>query len=68
MTLEPDSCVTCGDAAVVATVVEVRGHTAVVEVDGRREEVAVELVAPVARGEQLLCHAGIALERLEEER
>ncbi len=65
MTLHREGCVTCGDAAVEARVVEVRGDTAVVEAAGEREEVVVELVAPVAPGDVLLCHAGIALERLE---
>jgi len=60
----PESCITCGDVAVTARVVEVRGWTATVEVDGRREEVAIELVEPVLPGELLLCHAGIALERV----
>ena len=57
-------CLTCGDVAVEAAVVEVVGDTAVVEVEGRRERVAVELVAPVAVGEILLCHAGIAIRRV----
>jgi len=59
----PHECLTCGDVAVVATVVEVQGDTAVVEVDGSREEVGVELVAPVEPGERLVCHAGIAIAR-----
>ncbi len=57
-------CLTCGDVAVEARVVEVVGDTAVVEVEGRREHVAVELVAPVAAGEILLCHAGIAIRKV----
>lgn len=57
-------CLTCGDVAVEGRVVEVAGDTAVVEVGGRREQVAVELVAPVAAGEVLLCHAGIAIRKV----
>jgi hydrogenase maturation factor len=57
-------CLTCGDVAVEARVLEVGGDTALVEVDGRREAVAVELVAPVAAGDVLLCHAGIALRKV----
>ncbi len=67
------SCITCGDVAIVARVVELRGQSAVVECDppsrgagGAREEVAVELVAPVELGERLLCHAGVALERVDQ--
>lgn len=64
MRVEPERCLTCGDVAVAARVVEVAGSTAVVEADGSREQVAIELVEPVAPGELLLCHAGIAIEKL----
>jgi hydrogenase assembly chaperone HypC/HupF len=59
-----ETCHTCGDVAVEAQVVEVAGDTAVVEVEGTRESVAIELVAPVARGDVLLCHAGIAIRKV----
>ena len=65
MRLDPERCVTCGDVAVTAAVVAIEGATAIVERDGRRERVATELVEPVAVGDRLLCHAGIALERVE---
>lgn len=68
MTLDRDTCITCGDVAVTARVVEVRGQTATVELGDRREQVGIELVAPVAPGDVLLCHAGIAFETLEESR
>jgi D-sedoheptulose 7-phosphate isomerase len=58
-----EACITCGDVAVEATVVEVEGPRALVERDGLREEVAVELVPDVRPGDVLLCHAGVALER-----
>jgi len=64
VTLDPEHCVTCGDTAVAATVVQVDGLTATVDVDGSREVVALELVEPVTVGEVLLCHAGIALEKV----
>lgn len=64
MTPEPTRCVTCGDEAVVGVVVEVAGDTATVEVDGEREPVGIELVAPVQPGERVLCHAGIALQKV----
>jgi hydrogenase maturation factor len=67
VTLDPDHCITCGDLAEVATVVEVSDDDATVELAGRRERVAVELVKPVAVGDRLLCHAGIALEQVEVE-
>jgi D-sedoheptulose 7-phosphate isomerase len=59
-----DACITCGDVAVEARVVAVRNGSAVVEKDGLREEVAVELVNDVGVGDVLLCHAGVALEKL----
>ena len=59
-------CITCGDTAVAARVVRVDGATATVEHDGEQGQVGVELVEPVAVGDLLLCHAGIALDRLEE--
>ena len=64
MTVDAERCITCGDIAVIATVVAVGPATATVEVDGARERVGTELVEPVAVGEQLLCHAGIALEKV----
>ena len=59
-----DACITCGDVAVEARVVAVRNGTAVIEKDGLREEVAVELIDGVGVGDVLLCHAGVALEKL----
>ena len=58
------ACVTCGDVAVEADVVAVRNGTAVIEKDGAREEVAIDLVESVTVGDRLLCHAGVALEKL----
>ena len=64
MTLDRESCLTCGDTAVTGLVVTVEGTTATIVVDGRREDVGIELVAPVTAGERLLCHAGIALAKV----
>ena len=65
--MRPDSttCLTCGDVAVVARVVDVAGDTATVEVAAAREQVGIELVGTVAAGDFLLCHAGIALAQVE---
>lgn len=60
----PERCITCSDEAVEAVVVGVEGPEAVVRVDGRTERVAIDLVPGTAPGDVLLCHAGIALERL----
>jgi hydrogenase maturation factor len=67
MSLDAEHCITCGDVAVTATVVSVSGDTATVEVGGRREHVGIELVSPVELGELLLCHAGIALQKVDAE-
>jgi hydrogenase maturation factor len=64
MTLDAGHCITCGDTAVTATVVQVDGATATVDVDGTREQVGIDLVEPVVVGELLLCHAGVALEKV----
>ena len=60
-----DACITCGDVAVRATVVSVEGDSALIEKDGARERVATDLVEDVSPGDELLCHAGVALERIE---
>jgi hydrogenase maturation factor len=61
-----DQCLTCSDAAVTARVARVEGREALVEVGGEREHVAIDLVPDARPGELLLCHAGIALERVED--
>jgi hydrogenase maturation factor len=63
-TVDPNRCITCSDVAVEATVLEVSGDTAKVAVADRREQVGVELVAPVEVGDVLLCQAGIALQKV----
>jgi hydrogenase maturation factor len=72
--IEACDCITCGDVAVVVRVLEAHGSTALVELvgptqapDSGREEVAIELVEPVAIGERLLCHAGVALARVAQD-
>jgi hydrogenase maturation factor len=46
------------------TVAELRGPNAIVTLDGAAEQVALELVEGVEVGDRLLCHAGVALEKL----
>ncbi len=58
------ACITCGDVAVEGRVVEISGDTAVIERQGARERVAAELIEELRLGDRLLCHAGVALERL----
>src|SRR5262249_37976429 len=59
-----DACITCGDVAVQATVVAVTNGTATIEKDGACEEVAIDVVEGVETGDELLCHAGVALEKV----
>ena len=62
--LASERCITCSDEAVEAEVVAVHGSEAIVRVAGTDERVAVDLVPEAAPGDVLLCHAGIALERV----
>ncbi len=66
MTIDAERCLTCGDVAVAARVEVVEGVEAVISVDGARERVGIDLVPDARPGDLLLCHAGIALERLAE--
>ena len=52
-------CVTCSDEGVPLRVVEVRDGTLALCDDG--SEVMTDLVQPVAPGDELLVHAGVAL-------
>ncbi|MDQ3631781.1 MAG: SIS domain-containing protein [Actinomycetota bacterium] len=60
-----DACITCGDIALPGRVVALTEHGATVDFDGLCEDVACELIEGVAQGDVLLCHAGVALERLD---
>jgi hydrogenase maturation factor len=61
-------CITCGDIAVPLTVLRVdpRRELALCEAEGgEHSTVEIALVAPVARGDRLLVHAGTAIGRPE---
>lgn len=63
-----DGCLTCGDVAVPVTVVTAGEPDATCRDDhGQEGTVGVELVAPVAVGDRLLIHGGVAIARLEED-
>lgn len=63
-----DACLTCGDVAVPVTVMVATEPDAICRDDhGSEGTVGVELVAPVAIGERLLVHGGVAIARLEDE-
>jgi len=65
--VDDDGCITCGDVAVVLTVMSLDGADAVCRDDtGAEELVAVDLVDPVAPGDRVLVHARVAIERLRD--
>ena len=59
-----EACITCGDVGTRARVLEVGRREALVELGGGRESVAIDLVESLAVGDTVLCHAGVALEKL----
>jgi D-sedoheptulose 7-phosphate isomerase len=61
-----DACITCGDTAVAARVVALSGDKATIEKHGAREQIALDLIDDVSIGDTLLCHAGVALQKLAE--
>ena len=61
-----DVCITCGDVAVPVRVVRLlAGDLALVELDGREEEISVALVTAEV-GATLLVHAGEAIARVDD--
>jgi hydrogenase maturation factor len=63
-----DHCVTCADEGVPMRVLRLdlaRGLALCVDEGGERSTVETALVEPVAAGDSLLVHAGVALVRLE---
>jgi hydrogenase assembly chaperone HypC/HupF len=62
-----DHCITCGDDGVPMQVLKVDDDRALalcVDEEGAKSSVEIELVLPVAPGDELLVHAGTALVRL----
>jgi len=61
-------CITCSDEGVAMRVVESEadGLALCAGNDGARTTVMTDLVGPVARGDELLVHAGTAIARLQE--
>ena len=60
-----EHCVTCSDEGVVVRVLRAERATALCAGgDGVERSVAIELVAPVSAGDELLVHAGVAIRHL----
>jgi len=65
-TLDHDGCIVCSDAGIPLRVVSIEGDDALCEdTVGNTTEIAVELVKPVATGEVLLTHGGVAISKVE---
>ena len=62
-----DHCITCSDEGVpmrVERVDETRGLALCAAADGAKSTVEIALVEPVAPGDRVLVHAGVALAEL----
>jgi hydrogenase expression/formation protein HypC len=67
-TLDHDGCVVCSDAGIPLQVVSIDGEDALCEdTVGNTTEIAIELVKPVAIGEVLLTHGGVAIAKVKPE-
>ncbi|HET7272179.1 MAG TPA: HypC/HybG/HupF family hydrogenase formation chaperone [Rubrobacter sp.] len=65
-TLDHDGCVVCSDAGIPLRVISIENDDALCEdAAGNRTGIAVELVQPVAVGEVLLTHGGVAIGKVE---
>jgi hydrogenase assembly chaperone HypC/HupF len=60
-----EHCITCSDEGIPMRVIELRdGNAVCADQDRARHRVAVDLVEPVAIGDELLVHAGVAITHL----
>ena len=60
-----EHCITCSDEGIVMSVIELRDGVAVcADGDRARHRIATDLVEPVAVGDELLVHAGVAIAHL----
>jgi hydrogenase maturation factor len=65
-TCEGPVCITCSDQGEPATVLDTDGLEAQVRLeDGEERTVDVTLVDPLAPGDEVLLHAGVAITRLD---
>lgn len=52
--------------AVPMKILEIRGESAVAELEGVRREISIMMLPEVTPGEYVMVHAGFAIERLDE--
>jgi hydrogenase expression/formation protein HypC len=65
-TLDHDGCVVCSDAGIPLRVISIEGDDALCEdAVGNKAKIAVDLVKPVAIGEVLLTHGGVAIAKIQ---
>ena len=58
-------CITCGDEGIPMRVIELHDEIAIcADEDRARHRIATDLVAPVAIGDEVLVHAGVAIAHL----
>jgi len=61
-----EHCITCGDEGIPMRVIELADGSAVcVDEQQTRHTIATDLVEPVAIGDELLVHAGVAIANLQ---
>ncbi len=63
--MSEERCLTCSDALDEGLVIALDESAALVSFGERLERIAVELVAPLEVGERVLCHGGVALQKVE---
>jgi hydrogenase maturation factor len=63
----PERCITCSDEGLPMRVLALgdgSGQAICLDEDGSEQSVAVDLVEPVAVGDDILVHAGVAIARM----
>ena len=65
---DPAACITCSDQLlrVIVDAVDEDGMIASGTIDGEPAEIGVDLIEGVRPGDVLLCHGGVALQRVSE--
>jgi hydrogenase assembly chaperone HypC/HupF len=67
ITCHPDHCTTCSDEVQLGKVVSVeeKHRRALVDLEGLTQEIDITLIENVRRGDRLIVHGGVAIERVE---
>ncbi len=63
----PQRCITCSDEGLpmrILALADAAGQALCLDEDGSEQSVAVDLVEPVAVGDDILVHAGVAIARM----